>query len=203
MVAILDLLFTETSNQNKNVTIVLSMVEYPHLDILHGHSNRFIWHGLICPNSLNIGPLGPYVGPNDPRGGIFALGNMCFHKPGSDRDLWVPLKFCHQGGARGPLLPTRLNCACTLDWCHLPGDDDASIMRCCLKASISVTHRPSQRNWWIVQFYGIPMPEQVGIFFLGFAWLMKVSHCSRGSSLVIAMTWRTARARILNVKSPM
>ena len=27
------------------------------------------------------------------------------------------------------------NYACTLDWCHLPGDDDASIMRCCLKAS--------------------------------------------------------------------
>ena len=23
----------------------------------------------------------------------------------------------------------------TLDWCHLPGDDDALIMRCCLKAS--------------------------------------------------------------------
>ena len=48
------------------------------------------------------------MGPNDSRGGIFALGNMCFHKSGSDRDLWVPLKFCHQGGARGPLLPTRL-----------------------------------------------------------------------------------------------
>ena len=31
---------------------------------------------------------------------------MCFHKPGGDGDLWVPLKFCHQ---RGPLLPTRLN----------------------------------------------------------------------------------------------
>ena len=27
------------------------------------------------------------------------------------------------------------NYASTLDWCHLPGDDDASIMRCCLKAS--------------------------------------------------------------------
>ena len=52
--------------------------------------------------------MGPYIGPNDPRGGIFELGNMCFHKPGSDRDLWVPLKFCHQGGAWGPLLPTRL-----------------------------------------------------------------------------------------------
>ena len=32
------------------------------------------------------------------------------------------------------------------------------------KSFISVTHCPSQRNWWIVQIYGIPMPEQVGIF---------------------------------------
>ena len=71
------------------------------------------------------------------------------------------------------------------------------------KSVIYVTHCPSQRNWWIVQIYGIPMPEQVGIFFRGFTRLMKVSHCSSGSSLVIAMTWRTARARILNVKSPM
>ena len=61
------------------------------------------------------------------------------------------------------------------------------------KSFISVTHRPSQRNWWIVQIYGIPMPEQVGIFFRGFARLMKVSHCSSGSSLVIAMTWPQAR----------
>ena len=57
------------------------------------------------------------------------------------------------------------------------------------KSFISVTHCPSQRNWWIVQIYGIPMPEQVGIFFRGFARLMKVSHCPSGSSLVIAMTW--------------
>ena len=40
--AILDLLIIEPSNQNTNVTIVLSMVEKPHLDILHGHSNQFI-----------------------------------------------------------------------------------------------------------------------------------------------------------------
>ena len=64
----------------------------------------------FAPIPLKIGPLGPYIVPNDPRGSIFALGNMCFHKPGSDGDLWVPLKFCHQGGARGPLLPTRLYC---------------------------------------------------------------------------------------------
>ena len=62
----------------------------------------------FAPISLQIGPLGPYIGPNDPHGGIFALGNMFFHKPGSDGDFWVPLKFCHQGGAWGPLLPTRL-----------------------------------------------------------------------------------------------
>ena len=62
----------------------------------------------LAPIPLKIGPLGLYIGPNDPCGGIFALGNMCFRKPGSNRDLWVPLKFCHQGGAWGPLLPTRL-----------------------------------------------------------------------------------------------
>ena len=28
-------------------------------------------------------------------------------------------------------------------------------------------HYPSQRNWWIVHIYGIPVPEQVGIFFRG------------------------------------
>ena len=53
------------------------------------------------------------------------------------------------------------------------------------KSFISVTHCPSQRNWWIVQIYGIPMPEQVGIFFRGFARLMKVSPS--GSSLVIRL----------------
>ena len=52
------------------------------------------------------------------------------------------------------------------------------------KSFISVTHCPSQRNWWIVQIYGIPMPEQVGIFFRGFARFMRVSHCSSGCSLV-------------------
>ena len=44
LAAILNLLITEPSNQNTNVTIVLSMVENPHLDILHGHSNRFRRH---------------------------------------------------------------------------------------------------------------------------------------------------------------
>ena len=84
------------------------MVENPYLDILHGYSNQFICIDSFTPIPLKIGPLGPYIGPNVPRGGIFALDNMCFHKPGSDRELWVPLKFCHQGGAWGPLLPTRL-----------------------------------------------------------------------------------------------
>ena len=110
MAAILDLLITATPDQNKNVTIVLSMIENPHLDILHGPSNRFVYvSDSFAQIPLKIGPIGPYIGPNDSRGGIFEFGNMCFHKPGSDGDLWVPLKFCHQGGAWGPLLPTRLN----------------------------------------------------------------------------------------------
>ena len=52
------------------------------------------------------------------------------------------------------------------------------------KSFISVAHCSSQRTWLIVQIYGIPMAEQVGIFFRGFARLMRVSHCSSGSSLV-------------------
>ena len=71
----------------------------------------------FAPILLKIRPLGPYIGPNEPRGCIFALGNMCFHKPGSDRDLWVQLKFCHQWGARGPLLPTRLYGLRCRGWC--------------------------------------------------------------------------------------
>ena len=41
LAAILDLLITETLDLNKNSTIVLSMVQNPKLDILHGHSNLF------------------------------------------------------------------------------------------------------------------------------------------------------------------
>ena len=41
LAAILDLLITETLDLNKNSTIVLSMVQNPMLDILHGHSNLF------------------------------------------------------------------------------------------------------------------------------------------------------------------
>ena len=37
--------------------------------------------------------------------------------------------------SRDPVLMRAIELRCTLDWCHLPGDDDASIMRCCLKAS--------------------------------------------------------------------
>ena len=37
LTGILDLLITETYYQNNKVIIVLSMVEKPHLDILHGH----------------------------------------------------------------------------------------------------------------------------------------------------------------------
>ena len=44
LTAILGVLFTDTSNQNKNVTIVLSIVENFRLDILRSHSNWLIWH---------------------------------------------------------------------------------------------------------------------------------------------------------------
>ena len=97
------------------------------------------------------------------------------------------------------------NYACTLDsdWCHLPGDDDALIMRCCLKASFLLHTALPNETGELYRSMVYPCPNRSVYFFRGFARLMKVSHCPSGSSLVIAMTWRTARARILNVKFPM
>ena len=100
----------------------------PHLDIIHGHSNRFIWHWFICPNSTQNWAVGPLYRAKWPPGGIFALGNMCFHKPGSDRDLWVPLKFCHQGGAWGPLLPTRLKLVRLVNTAQFRGESGGHLM---------------------------------------------------------------------------
>ena len=37
--------------------------------------------------------------------------------------------------SRDPVLMRAIELLLSLDWCHLPGDDDALIMRCCLKAS--------------------------------------------------------------------
>ena len=37
--------------------------------------------------------------------------------------------------SRDPVLMRAIELRLSLDWCHLPGDDDALIMRCCLKAS--------------------------------------------------------------------
>ena len=71
LAAILNLLITEPSNQNTNVTIVLSMVEDPHLDILHGHSNRFIRYRLICPNSTQNWAFGPLYRAKWPPWGYF------------------------------------------------------------------------------------------------------------------------------------
>ena len=88
------------------------------------------------------------------------------------------------------------NCAFTLHWCILPSDGDTLTMWC------SVAHCPSQQNRWIVHIYGIPLPEQGGILFSRFARLVKAGLFSSGISLVIAMTWRIARAQISNVKSP-
>ena len=41
LAAILNLVVTETSNQNKNVINVFNMVKNPYLDILHDHWNLF------------------------------------------------------------------------------------------------------------------------------------------------------------------
>ena len=62
----------------------------------------------FAPIWVKIGVFGPYIEPNDPRGGIFRLGNIYFPKPDGHRSIRIPLEFCHQGGARGPPLPTRL-----------------------------------------------------------------------------------------------
>ena len=56
-------------------------------------------------------------------------------------------------------------CLGALDWCHLPGDDDASIMRCCLKASFLLhTALPNETG---ELYRSMPMPEQVSIFSVG------------------------------------
>ena len=74
----------------------------------------------FAPIPHKIGPWGLYIGANDPRGGIFALGNMCFHKPGSDRGLWVPWKFCHQGLLGDPsYLLDYFRIFKSLKWIHL------------------------------------------------------------------------------------
>ena len=62
---------TATPDEHKNVTIVLSMVENPHLDILHGHSNRFLCQWLICPNSTQNCAFEPLYRAKWPPWGYF------------------------------------------------------------------------------------------------------------------------------------
>ena len=59
MAAILDLLITATPHQNKNVTIVLSMVEKNHLDIYMAILIGLYVSDSFAPIPLKIGPLGP------------------------------------------------------------------------------------------------------------------------------------------------
>ena len=95
------------------------------------------------------------------------------------------------------------NYASTLDWCHLPGDD-ASIMRCCLKASFLLHTALPNETGELYRSMVYPCPNRSVYFSVGSpGWWELVIVQAGIPSCVIATTWRTARARISNVKSPM
>ena len=71
------------------------------------------------------------------------------------------------------------------------------------KSWISVAHCPFQRKWRVLHMRYISVLEQVGMYFNGIAYLMKVYLLFKREFPRVLMTWRTARARISNVRSPM
>ena len=102
---------------------------------------------------------------------------------------WVP---------RGNVLVSELSsCASSLAWRQNP--------RSCgvFKSWISVAHCPFQRKWWVLHIRYISALEQVGMSFNGIAYLMKVYLLFKREFPRVLMTWRTARAGISNVRSPM
>ena len=71
------------------------------------------------------------------------------------------------------------------------------------KSWISVAHCPFQRKWRVLHMWYISVLEQVGMYFNGIACLMKVYFLFKREFPRVLMTWRTARVRISNVRSPM
>ena len=59
------------------------------------------------------------------------------------------------------------NYACMLDWCHLPGDDDALIMRCCLKASFLLHTALPNETGELYRFMVYPCPNRSVYFSVG------------------------------------
>ena len=70
------------------------------------------------------------------------------------------------------------------------------------KSWISVAHCPFQWKWRVLHIRYISVLEQVGMSFNGIAYLMKVYLLFKREFPRVLMTWRTARARISNVRSP-
>ena len=73
------------------------------------------------------------------------------------------------------------------------------------KSWISVAHCPFQRIWRVLHiWYVYPYLNRSVCLLVGSPTWWRFSFCSNGSSLVCSMmTWRTARVRISNVRSPM
>ena len=71
------------------------------------------------------------------------------------------------------------------------------------KSWIFVAHCPFQQKWRVLHIRYISVLEQVGMSFNGIPYLMKVYLLFKREFPRVLMTWRTARARISNVRSPM
>ena len=72
------------------------------------------------------------------------------------------------------------------------------------KSWIYVAHCPFERKWRVLHMWYIPHVNRSVCILMGSHTWWRFSFCSSGSSLVCSMmTWRTARARISNVWSPM
>ena len=87
------------------------------------------------------------------------------------------------------------NYGAVIDWCRLPGGD-VVLSRVCLEAGFLFPNSPFQRNWWVSHNHCIPELNKS----IWFRWVRPVDEiglCSSGSSLVIAMTWRTACANFI------
>ena len=71
------------------------------------------------------------------------------------------------------------------------------------KSWISVAHCPFPRKGRVLHKRYISVLEHVGMSVNGIAYLMKVYLLFKREFPRVLMTWRTARARISNVRSPM
>ena len=80
---------------------------------------------------------------------------------------------------------------------------DSEIGHAVFKSWISYAHCPFQWTWQVLHNYDISVLQQVGMFLNGMACLMRVWLLIKREFPRVLMTWRDARARILNVTSQM